>query len=351
MNYLEIYLEKALMNKQFVIGIATMLFLLLLSLSSPALAAMKSLQDYVPVLPETLAKRLSVDPKKGYLVKKIKPNVYLMTDGIWQSVFITTGKGVILIDVPQSYGAHIQTAVAAITKEPIKTIVYTHAHIDHIGGSIHFKDLKNLKIISSHSVANYLAEKQDLRRLVPTATFRNDYVINMGSAKIELKNQGNYHSNEGDLYVYLTHQKVLIVIDSMAPGYVPFMSLDLSSNVHEYLNMFSTILDYDFDAFIGGHLSHIGTRDDVIATHAYVNDVYQTVKRIHQKVDQLAIMSTAAKEIGWDNKYLLFKTFLNTIIQQCAREIESRWINKLSGVDVWSESHCQAMLIYVRWDD
>lgn len=341
-------MNKILINR-LVTTVFSILFLLLTYQASQASA--KSLQDYVPVLPETLAKRLSVDPKKGYLVKQIKPDVYLITDGIWQSVFVTTGKGVILIDAPQSFGTHIKTAVSNVTKEPIKTLVYTHAHVDHIGGATQLRDIENLKIISSKSVASYLKEKQDPRRLVPTNTFQNNHVINMGSAKIELTHQGDYHSNDGDLFVYIAKQKILIVIDSITPGYVPFMSLSLSSNVHEYLKMFDTILGYDFDAFIGGHLSHIGTRDDVIATHDYVKDVYQTVKRIHQQTDQRAIMSATAEKIGWDNKYLLFKTFLNTVIRQCAQEVETRWINKLSGVDVWSESHCRALLIYVRWDD
>ncbi len=338
-------MNKPVMNKM----LATLLSILF-SLFSPQASA-KSVQDYVPVLAETLAKRLVVDPKKGYLVKQIKPNVYLMTDGIWQSVFMTTGKGVILIDAPQSFGMHIKTAVSEVTKEPIKILVYTHTHIDHIGGSTYLQDIENLKIISSKSVASYLKEKQDPRRLTSTNTFENNHVINMGNAKIELTHQGNYHSNDGDLFVYIAKQKVLIVIDSMAPGYVPFMSFDLSSNMHEYLKMFDTILAYDFDAFIGGHLSQIGIRDDVIATRDYVKDVYQTVKRIHQQTDQKAIMSATAEKIGWDNKYLLFKIFLNTVIQQCAQEVETRWINKLSGVDVWSESHCRALLIYVRWDD
>ena len=166
------------MNRIVINKLVTSVFVIIFSLLVTQVSA-KSLQDYVPVLPETLAKRLTVDPKKGYLVQQIKPDVYLMTDGIWQSVFITTGKGVILIDAPQSYGKHIKAAVSEVTKEPIKTLVYTHTHVDHIGGSTHLRGINNLKIISSKHVANYLKEKQDPRRLVPTNTFQKNYVINI----------------------------------------------------------------------------------------------------------------------------------------------------------------------------
>ena len=311
----------------------------------------KALDEYVPVLPQVLDKRLTIDPKKGYLVKEVKPDVYLMTDGIWQSVFVITGKGVILFDAPQSFGQHIHTAVAQVTSKPIKMLVYTHSHVDHIGGSINLKNIPGLQIVSSKSVAHALKEKNDPRRLEPTITFSNEYLISLAGTKIKLKNEGSYHSDEGDLFVYIADKKFLVVIDSLAPGYVPFMNLDLTSNAHEYLNMFDKILNYDFDTFVGGHLSHIGTRDDVIISKKYVHDVYLTVKRIHTQTNQMEIMSSVAKKIGWDNKYLLFKTFLDTVIQECAAEIESRWIDKLAGVDVWSASHCRTLLIYVRWDE
>jgi len=39
------------------------------------------------------------------------------------------------------------------------------------------------------------------------------------------------------------------------------------------------------------------------------------------------------------------------VIDQCAAEIQGRWIDKLAGVDVFGASHCRAALIYARWDD
>ena len=312
----------------------------------------KPLKDYVPVLPETLSKALPVDPKKGYLVKEVARDVYLVTDGIWQSAFVVTGKGVVLLDAPQSLGRHLVAAVKQVTDEPIRQLVYSHSHVDHIGGAPELAAIKDLKIVASEEVATFLREKNDPRRPLPTKTFRGNHTLKLGSAEIKLNRHGNYHSNEADLFIYIPDKKFLMVIDSIAPGYVPFMDLDLSSNVHEYLAMFDRILSYRFDVFVGGHLGHHGQRSDVVATKEYVFDVYQTVKRIHQQADQMKIMASVAEQVGgWDNKYLLFKVFLDTVIERCAVEIEQRWIKKLSGVDVWANSHCRALLIYVRWDD
>ena len=54
---------------------------------------------------------VQVDQKKGYLAKEVKPNVYLLTDGIYQSAFVVTNEGVIVIDAPESLGANIVKAV------------------------------------------------------------------------------------------------------------------------------------------------------------------------------------------------------------------------------------------------
>ena len=108
-----------------------------LSFAATALQAQEvdKLPNYVPVLPQIQARGLPVDPRKGYLVRQAKPDVYVITDGIYQSAFVTTGKGVILFDAPASFAQHIVKAVSEVTDEPFVQLVYSHAHLDHIAGA------------------------------------------------------------------------------------------------------------------------------------------------------------------------------------------------------------------------
>jgi len=80
-------------------------------------------------------------------------------------------------------------------------------------------------------------------------------------------------------------------------------------------------------------------------------DVYQTVKRIHNNLDQNAVAAQAAKIIGTANEFLLFKVVLDRVMNDAAKELQPRWINRLAGVDVWMESHVRTAILYVRWDD
>ena len=307
--------------------------------------------SYVPVLPQIKARALAVDPQKGYLVTQVKPDVYVITDGIYQSAFVTTGQGVILFDAPVSFAQHIVQAVAEVTREPIVKLVYSHAHLDHIAGaSLIVKQRPKMTIVAEADTAAFLREKQDARRPVPTSIFKNRRTLKLGRMTVELK-KGPWHSPEGDLFIYLPGRKFLMAIDTLAAGHVPFMDFDLSTNMHAYLKVFDQLLSYDFDVLVPGHLTYLADRQDVQTSKDYAIDVYKTVKRIHDGTDQMKVMSAAAQKYGWDNKFAIFRTLLDGVVEQCAAEIQERWIAKLAGVDVFGESHCRAALIYARWDD
>jgi glyoxylase-like metal-dependent hydrolase (beta-lactamase superfamily II) len=276
----------------------------------------------------------------------------VVTDGIWQSAFITTGKGVIVLDAPESYAAKLPEAISAVTKEPVRVLIYTHAHKDHIGGSAAFSKVDGLRIIALKSLKDFLVKKNDPNRLVPTETFSDAKILELGNKRLELKNSRNYHSDEGDLMVYLPNERFLMAIDTLAPGYVPFMGFDITSNFHEYMKVFDDILAYDFDVFVGGHLTQLGTRKDVEETKEYVLDVYRTTKKVHGSTYMMAVFAETAKASGsWDNKYLLFRAFLEKVTDDSAKEIVARWSKRLAGVDVFVHSHVMTALLYVRWDD
>jgi glyoxylase-like metal-dependent hydrolase (beta-lactamase superfamily II) len=332
--------------------LAATALVLALSLSSAAQAVeAPPLPDYKSVPPAIKARILPVDAKKGYVVKQLKPDIYMITDGGYQSVFVTTGQGVILIDAPPSFAKKIVQAVSETTREPIVELVYSHSHLDHISGAPEvMKQMPNLKILAEQGVADFLREKHDPRRPLPTETFKGQYSLALGSARIEMKH-GHWHSNEGDLYIYVPAEKVLVAIDTMPPGFAQFMDFDLTVDFYDYLAMFDQLLAYDFDVLVGGHLGFPGTRNDVQVAKEYTTDVYRTAKRIHDGTDQMKVVSEAAAKYGWDNKMALFRSVLDPMFDQCAKEIVSRWSDRLGSVDVYARSHCHTALIYARWDD
>jgi glyoxylase-like metal-dependent hydrolase (beta-lactamase superfamily II) len=310
----------------------------------------EGLKQYVPVLPSVREKFWTIDPKLGYAMKPVGGGVYVISDNGWQSAFLVTDDGVIVFDAPESFGPKIPSAVASVTNKPIKMLIYSHIHRDHIGGSAAFKDIKDLKIVASSGVAEFLKEQNDPSRLIPTEIFDSQKTIKMGGKTVVLSVH-HYHSNEGDLFIYVPEAKFLMAIDCVTSGYIPFSGFDITTNFDQYLKVFDQLLAYDFNTFVGGHLTDIGTRKDVEETKEFTLDVYQTVKRIHNNLDQQTVVAEAAKTIGYDNKFLLFKAVLDRVTNLAVAELKPRWINRLAGVDVWLDTQVRTALIYVRWDD
>ena len=320
------------------------------SAQSSGVDSQEDLQKYVPVLPSVKTQFWKIDPKLGYAVKNVGGGMYVISDNMWQSAFLVTDEGVIVFDAPASFGKSIPSAIAKMTDKPIKVLVYSHIHKDHIGGSAAFKNVKDLKIVALDTVSDFLKEIKDPDRLLPNVTFKTEKTLTLGGKTVELSRH-DYHSNEGDLFIYVPQAKFLMAIDCVTAGYAPFQGFDITTNFHQYMKVFDELLAYDFDIFVGGHLTSIGTRQDVEITKEFTLDVYNTVKRVHNNLDQAAVASEAAKTIGPDNEFLVFKVILDKVTNDSVKELQSRWINRLAGVDVWLESHVRTALIYVRWDD
>jgi len=290
-----------------------------------------------------------VDAQKGYLVRELKPTVFLITDGGYQAMFVITGKGVVLFDAPPSFARHIVQAVAEVTKEPIVTLVYSHGHVDHVAGAgLIRRHNPQVEIVAEDGVARFLRDQKDPNRPEPTRVFKEQETLRLGSMSAELR-VGYWHSPPGDLFIYLPDKKVLMAVDTMSSGSVPFMGLDLTMNMHAYLKVFDQMLAYDFDVLVPGHHSNPSTRDDVQLVKDYVMDVYSTIKRIHES-NHSALTSQAAQKYGRSNSYAIARVLIDGEVDQCAKEIKDRWKEKLNSVDVWAASHCRTALVYFEWD-
>ena len=105
------------------------------------------------------------------------------------------------------------------------------------------------------------------------------------------------------------------------------------------------VLPYDYEEYAKEIVSYIETAKE------FAFDVYNTVKRIHNNMDQKAYAAEIAQKVGWDPKFVIFKEILDEVTQRAVAELLPRWKDRLAMADVFMESHVQTALIYVRWDD
>ncbi len=285
------------------------------------------------------------DLSAGFLTREMTPGVFMVTNGNYQTLFLTTGEGVVLLDAPLPLIEHLETAISDVTDEPLTTLIYSHGHSDHIGGA-HLLANDGVEIIAEKGTAHFLAEKADPARPLPTTVFDGEMTLTKGSREIRLI-RDDFHTAGGDTVVYLPNEKVLVAIDLLARGWVPLLDFDLTENVYSYMNAFERFLGYDFDHFLSGHTADVADRSDVELTQRYVLDVYQTVKRLHDEISTPELL-----EEHRDSEQAGIKFVIEEVVRRATEELVERWADgTMKGVDLWTESHARAMTLYVRWTD
>src|SRR5438094_8669553 len=66
----------------------------------------------------------------GFLTREVAPGIFMLTNRNYQSLFVTTGEGVVLIDAPEPLVKFIEPAITDVTDEQISTLIYSHGHSD-----------------------------------------------------------------------------------------------------------------------------------------------------------------------------------------------------------------------------
>ena len=283
----------------------------------------------------------AIDPAKGYFVEEIRDGLYWVTDGIYQVMFLTTGEGVIVVDAPVTMGENLLKAISEVTNEPVTHVVYSHYHRDHIvAASVYPSDAI---IIAHEETAARLARNHDSNRPIraPTVTFKDTYTLQVGSQTLELSYQGPIHA-PGNIFIHAPAQKVLMLVDVVWPGWVPFKAFGLAEDTPVFIRAPDQILAIDFNTLVSGHVGRLGTRQDVEIQNQYVQDVRANTAQALQTVDFFAI----AQQVGFENTrnaWVLFDTFLNSVSRVCADLTEAKWTGQLGGADVFTFDHCFKM--------
>ncbi len=300
--------------------------------------------SFAPELQQTLDKVPPIDPDTGLYVAEVKPGLFYVTEGVYQSAFLKTDEGVVVFDAPPSFAHKLPEAIREHAPgAPIKYLIYSHDHADHIGGADIFSGVAGLEVVAAAPVAQNLADDPLRGVIAPTMTFEDSHALTIGGARIEMRT-ASFHSEDADVVIYLPQHKFIMAVDTITPGEVPFMNFGATSDVGRYLKAFDTILAYDFDLILSGHVSILGTRSDVLEAKEYAFDVRDAV--LSRMGSFLPRMEKALAVMDYKNPNLAYRAAMEEIRDECAAGIIEKWQDRLSVVDVWADSHCETILLY-----
>src|SRR6202035_4940056 len=217
------------------------------------------LPDYAPIPRSALGPALS---EQGYYVGRVEGNLYWVTDGTYQSAFLTTSDGVVLFDAPPTLGHNIQRAVDEIAaangvSNRVTYLIYSHHHADHAGASSLFGG--NVTRIGHEETRKLLLRDDDPARPAPEETFQDRRTLEIGGERIELAWHGSNHSPD-NIFIHLPEHHALMLVDIVNPGWAPVCQSNLTEDVPGYIEAPATALTYPWKHFIRGHMGRLGRR-------------------------------------------------------------------------------------------
>src|SRR6516165_11531578 len=119
----------------------------------------------------------------------------------------------------QAYIEEIQK----ITKAPIRYVIYSHSHFDHIAGGQPFKDLGAVFVAHRNAKARIAALKPaDV--VVPDEEVDEKREIALGDTTLELNYVGKNHS-DSTLVMRLPKEKIIFTVDWIPLETVPFRAM------------------------------------------------------------------------------------------------------------------------------
>ena len=254
-------------------------------------------------------------------------------------MFLVTQEGVVVVDAPPAIGDKIFAAVSEVTDRPITHLIYSHAHKDHIGAANLFE---NVTIIAHNETAKILNERNDPDRPVPDMNFTGMMNLPIGDQVLQLLYPGPYHQ-QGNIFVYLPEHKALMAVDHVVPGGIPWKLLSVTPDVPALIKSIDQALALDFDVYVPGH-GQTGTRQDILAQQEYVADLRENAMAALNEVNRTEVTQ------GINGSNAMTEAYFNALTKSCADKIDAEWQGKLEGVGVWTDEHCERMIISARVD-
>ena len=250
----------------------------------------------------TLAQQPAAPAAKAppYATTKVEgtDNVYIFRYQGHQAMFIVTPAGVIATDPigryrPQAVTTYIDE-IRKITSAPIRYVVYSHHHYDHIAGGKPFKDA-GATFVAHKRAKDRLAELNFPDVTPVDETVDDKRVIELGGTTLELIYVGRNHS-DNTLLMRLPKEKLIFAVDFLPINAVNWRNMP-DSWPFEWEDGIKKVLALEWDRMIPGHPGpggRLGTRDDVNTLLSYMQELAAEVKKA---ADAGKCIDTAMREV------------------------------------------------------
>lgn len=219
-----------------------------------------------------LAPELALSATDNRAIIPISGDVYRFQNNFHFSVLMVTPDGVLVTDPINADAAQwLKKEIKQRFNKPIKYLVYSHDHIDHIAGGEVFADTATI-IAHEKTKATILSEKRPTA--IPDVTFNDKLTIDLGGRSVNLIYVGRSHS-DNMIVLHFPAEKLLYAVDFISIKRLPYKNLG-DAYFPDWLEATKVVKQIDFEVLAPGH-GQMGTKEDAINHMRYLEELYEQV--------------------------------------------------------------------------
>ena len=191
----------------------------------------------------------------NYTMTEVADGIYSYGDGFVYSGIVVSDDGVAVIDpMNPTHAERTLQAIQEITDQPVRYVIYSHNHWDHIGGGQVFKDA-GATIVSHVDARDWLLEHPNLAVIVPDEVWEDDvHTLELGNKMIELHFFGPNHG-QGMVVARFAEDNIIFTADLVVPNRVGFATLPDFIPM-EWERTLAEIQELEYDTVMFTHNAH-----------------------------------------------------------------------------------------------
>lgn len=207
-------------------------------------------------------------------ITNIAGDLYRFQNNFHYSVFLVTPDGIIATDPITTEAARwLKAELARRFKQPVKYVIYSHHHADHVSGGDVFADTA---IFIGHENLIAAAAEQDVAEVrPPDIVFSNTMNVTLGGKTVELHYVGKNHS-DNMIVVRFPDEKTVFTVDFVSANRLPYRTLG-DTYYPDLIESIKAVEAMDFEIVAPGH-GALGTRKDLENHRQYHEDLTSAVQ-------------------------------------------------------------------------
>lgn len=230
-------------------------------------------------------------------IMRIAGDLYRFQNNSHFSVFLVTPDGVIVTDpINAQAAAWLKAEIAKRFDKPVRYVVYSHDHADHISGGEVFADTA---VVIAHEKARRAIIGEKRPAAVPELTFSDRMTIELGGKTVELLWLGRSHS-DNLIVMRFPEERTLFAVDLVSVKRLPYQTL-ADSYFPDWIDVLRRMEALDFEILAPGHGS-LGTKKDITEHRQYLEDLRDAVldaARAGQTLEQMKQSIKLEKYSDW----------------------------------------------------